>query len=761
MNRGKPNYYLKYKKCRKANCQTCREGKGHGPYWHMSRTDPISRKTIETYIGKYLPNDADSTIGRPAQSPLIGREQELKILQDHLALLEHQVKRSARARKTSSASIAQTPMILISGEAGIGKTRLAEEAMRIAFRQGWWLSSGRAYASQTHSYQIWAEICRKAIEQTSIKQQKIPENTYLPLLGVLLPELQAFLSPGQSLMSLSPEQERLRLWEAIARMLSTISEGRPFLIVLDDLQWTDSSSCELLVYLVRQMRGQSVMFLCTCRDTELPSDHPLRGLLTDLQREQAVEQIPVRPLSNTEIGQLINHLPEPVVKSVIKNAAGNPFFAEELARGLAASTIDGPKANKFPNTIQAVLDLRLAQISQECQRLLEHGAVLGNTFLFTTIRDMMSTLATENQLINLLEEATKEGILLEEQHDEISYHFWHPLLQAYLYERLSAVRRVSLHQYAALALQRNPVDHEVEIVEHLTKSGVERATIAHFAELAGNRAYALFSYPEAEQYYRLALDAHRASHLDTLEVKHQEFEAGVLELLGECSRVQGNAAVARTYYEQALQIYQTLHSAEELQAMLWAEVGLSWYDDGDLVRARQCYARGEECLRQAELKKSLAWAKLHYEQAYCAWREGNYQEARSLAQEAFSIFAKGGQDKEASNARMTRLRRTLAGDPVDLGRVHALLGLIANGAGQTEEALAELLDARIIYERYQQTRELAIVCCNLGDLYMRRAAYEQATEVLEQTLNLAHKNRRDAPHRLCTWQPGSGRPASK
>ncbi len=85
-----------------------------------------------------------------------------------------------------------------------------------------------------------------------------------------------------------PEQEQLRLWEATRALLAIISGNTPLFIVLDDLQWADSSSCELLAYLVRQLRGQPVMIVGTCREIELPANHPLRPVLVDLHREQAV-----------------------------------------------------------------------------------------------------------------------------------------------------------------------------------------------------------------------------------------------------------------------------------------------------------------------------------------------------------------------------------------------------------------------------------------------------------------------------------------
>jgi tetratricopeptide (TPR) repeat protein len=553
-----------------------------------------------------------------------------------------------------------------------------------------------------------------------------------------------------------PEQEQLRLWESTRALLSTICENTTLLIVLDDLQWADSSSCELLTYLVRQMRGQPVMFLCTCRDTELPNNHPLRGLLTDLQREQAVEQIPVKPLSNTEISQLIGHLPEQVVKSVSANASGNPFFAEELARGLTASaidvTFDPSSPDQLPDTIQAVLDLRLARISQECQRLLERGAVLGGSFLFETIRDMASggALADEDLILDLLEEGLQARMITEEGSGmNITYHLWHPLLQTYLYERLSAARKASLHRKAAQVLQSFYAGQEseraAEIADHLVKGGSTHALIARFAELAADRAYSLSAYRDVEKYYRLALE-HMGELVPSVSQEELLHRAYILERLGESMMVLGKFEDARKFYEQVLELRskQVFASEQEkqyeaqIEALIWCEIGQVWRYLGDKERARESFKRGEEVLTTARIQDGPAWARIRYQQGHTLWvLEGNNAEALTVANEALRLLETSSVHQQNSGVLSTQAQRILNRDPVGLGRAYTLLAGIEIYLGKSVEALEHLNKALEVFERNSIKNEIANVCCNLADLHMRRSEYSLAEPLLMRSGELA------------------------
>src|SRR5205085_2330457 len=154
---------------------------------------------------------------------------------------------------------------------------------------------------------------------------------------------------------------------------------------------------------------------------------------------------------------------------------------------------------------------------------------------------------------------------------------------------------------------------------------------------------------------------------------------------------------------------------------------------GNNAQALQCYQRGEQVLREAEILTGAAWANLRRQQSYVRWQEGNYDEARRLAQEALELFeAVLAREKPSIKdiSLWTHSRRTLEGDPVDLGRIHTLLAAIAATMGQSTQALTHLNTVLPIFEQFDRQREIAIVCGNLGDLYLRRAEHSKAQATL-------------------------------
>ncbi len=742
-----------------------------------------------------LTNEIAIQIGRMHQFPLVGREQEMDVLRRLITTSETMTKFKLPGQKktvTSPFDVQHHPQsLLLMGEVGIGKTRLAEEVGREAQQRGWAVAWSRLYVQEgSIPYRVWIEVLRKSMEHsrhrgthsnTTLTPSSTPlahtglplhiaqqPNFYMPL-STLLPELQSLL-PESEFPSSSPEQEQLRLWEAVRELLTTISEGTPLLVVLDDLQWADRSSCELLAYLVRHIHGYPIVILGTCRDNELSDTSPLRSLLTDLQREHVMETLSLQPLSDEQITTLITQtltntqnstLPsqpiQPVFSYIQSHAAGNPFFAEELARTLLAGASERASfagdrllASTLPETITAVLDLRLARLSPACMRLLGKASVLGGSFEFSTLCSIDANTSNSNEevVLELIEEALDAGMLTEEGvGTRIMYQFWHPLLVSHLYESLSAARRANLHRRAAEILLKLYARREEEgaatISYHLLEGGADSNQLVYYSELAGNRAYALSAYPEAEKHYRLALE-----HIDT-SIDEQLHRASLLELLGECTRIQGKHEEARHLYEQSFDARRqqnriTTASQQEvqIQALLLYEIARAWYNMGDTAKSRQYCEHGEDVLRESGIVTGLSWAKLRYHQSYISWREGSYEEARRLSNEALVLFNKAlGQHEyviEYSN-RAANLKRTLAGDFIDLGRIQMLLGLIANGAGRSDDALNHFTDALTLFEQHDYQREIAILCCNLGDLYLRKADYPQAQAVLRRSLSIAER----------------------
>lgn len=724
-------------------------------------------------------------VGRSHQSPLVGREQELKTLHQVLRTTGQATRIKLAGQKKTSGAVPisleaqrSAQCVLLMGDVGIGKTRLAEETGREAKRRGWAVAWSRAYSQESSvPYHLWIEILRKAMVQSVWQRQEITRRPLIyQSLSTLLPELHDLLPQTELLAITPPEQEQIRLWEAMRSLLTLISESTPLLIVLDDLQWADGSSCELLSYLVRQLRGYPIMIVGTCRDIELPADHPLRSVLIDLQREQAVELLAIQPLSNEQIRTLLSFLPESLAQDISTRAAGNPFFAEELARSFkihltASPAIEAgnvmsqsPASNavsELPDTISAVLDLRMGRISDACQRLLTRAAVLGGSFEFHLILAMeMNGAADEDAVLDLLEEALQAGMLIEEgSGTRITYHFWHPMLVSHLYEGLSAGRRARLHRKAAEVLQQRYAERAEEgaanIVYHLVNGGAEPSQVAHYAELAGDRAYALSAYPEAERHYRLAIE-HLGEVSESASSDERLRLANLLERLGECTMNRGNFEEARHFYERVLEVrsQQQIHPSQaehqqeaQLQALFWEEIGWTWYNNGDNAQARQCLEHGEQLLQEAGILAGTAWASLRYQYSSICWQEGSYDEALRAAYEALKLFEEAHSQQQSTNTAplSTRVQRTLQGDPVDLGRIHRLLAAIEATVGKTAEAITHLHTALAIFEQFDHKRDITISCCNLGDAHLRRAEYSLAQAALRRSLHLAEQIG-DIPH---------------
>lgn len=711
--------------------EVVRRGEQLPPLWAWDDTGEQEKKQVS-------PTEKMVRIGRTHQSPLVGREKEITSLNRLLREAE------------TPANTSRTHCVALMGDVGIGKTRLAEEVAHEAQQHNWTLVWGTVYAQESAvPYRIWIEALSRMISQNRDMRQEILRHPlrYQPL-RLLLPELQDIL-PQES--HEFPEHEQSRVWEATRALLCALYEKAPLLVVLDDLQWADRSSCELLAYLVRRMRNAPVLFLCTCRDSELPAHHYLRTLLMDLRREQIVEMLPLEPLRSEHIRELLTHLPEALVEQISTRACGNPFFAEELAREAISSDL-----LHLPETIQAVLSLRLEHLSPACQRLLERAAVLGDTFRFDTIRALASGGSSDDSeaILDVLEEALLAGMLTEEGEGlRATYHFWHPLLRAYLYEHLSTARRVSLHWYAAQVLQElfagREAEGAIEITHHLINGAADRAHIARYAELAADHAYTLSAYPSAEKYYRLVLEYLGEMGLGG-EQEERFRQIYLLERLGECTMSEGKYEEARQFYERSL----AFHTAQptdvsleqqqyeaQWQALLWCEISRTWRYLGENVKARESLHYGEQVLQYANVGTGPAWAKIRYQQGDICWLEGRLTEALTMGEEALQRFEALPELPQPARVffPLTQSQRILHGDPLGVGRVYSLLAGIKATLGQSADALHNLRQALEIFEHNDIKREVANVCCNLGDLYLRTAEYEQAHLVLSRSQALAEE----------------------
>jgi tetratricopeptide (TPR) repeat protein len=292
------------------------------------------------------------------------------------------------------------------------------------------------------------------------------------------------------------------------------------------------------------------------------------------------------------------------------------------------------------------------------------------------------------------------------------------------------------------------------ITHHLVQGGADPKAIADHAERAANHAYMLAAYPEAERYYRLAIEQRKRA-LDEIQetrqkqavpIEEHRHQSSLLGQLGECLRIQGHYEEARRCYEQALETWSQCATTPELQqdchllAMLCVKIGQTWEDVRNMPLAQQCYELGEQVLQEAGSVTGTVLAYLRLRQSYIHWHQGSYEGAFLLAQEAQTLFEQALEKPSSGGTRsapLTQIQRTLAGDPVDLGGTYIALSMTTAKLGRYNDALDHLNRALPIFEQYHCQREIAITYCDLGDLYLRKADYARAQNLLRRSLSIA------------------------
>jgi class 3 adenylate cyclase/tetratricopeptide (TPR) repeat protein len=516
------------------------------------------------------------------------------------------------------ASSGERRTVLIAGEPGIGKTRLARELTHQAHEDGAIVLFGRCDEDALVPYQPFVEALRFYVSVCARGDLVDQLGEAAADLTRLVPEIGDRISGLPPAESVDPEAERYRLFRAVARVLTEAARNAPLLLILDDLHWADRPTLALLRHVLRDPAPAPLLVCGTYRDTDLDRKHPFAETLADLRRENAYERVLLRGLSHEEIiamlevaaAQKMDPAGLALAEALETETEGNPFFIEEIVLHLVetgtiyregdrwVSGARSPAQLDIPEGIREAVGRRLSRLSDDANEALAQASVLGPRFEYAALRVMSDM--DDARLSRALEEARNIQLLLEAELDaRPAFMFAHALVRQVLYEELSLPRRQQLHLKAAEALvTTHPSDTPLgSIAAHYRAAGAaaDPQKAIDYSLLAGQKAVTVFAFEEALKHLEAARELMEEQGTDA------DVRARLLRYLGDLHFTTGiDYDKGITELEQGLGLYEEL--ADNVRAaQMHARLGRAFSTFGgsgrtDIPRALEHFRTAESAL---------------------------------------------------------------------------------------------------------------------------------------------------------------------
>ena len=480
-------------------------------------------------------------------------------------------------------------MVLLGGEPGSGKSRLAREFASDAARDGAIVLYGACDAVVPTAYGPFAQALEqlaRAIDPTELKNALGSGGGELTR---LLPDLEAQVGELPPPAKADPDTERHRLHTAVTNLLDKVSRERPVLLVIEDGHWADAPTLLLLRHLAQAGWSGRVLLFATFRDTEADVPEALSRTLADLRRSDDVVRLRLEGLSNEEVGEFVErisqgqagtHLAE-VARAISELTGGNAFLVCELWRALveteAVEVSDGvvrlarPIAELgTPESVREVVSQRLARLAPATTEVLELAATAGSEFELEIV--LRGTGLDEREFLAALDEAVRSGIIEEFPSRRLAYRFTHELVRRAVYDRLTGPRRAELHLCigeARLSAEGESVRAYADLAYHFAAAaplaGAERAV--YYNVLAARAASDALAFDEAAGCLRTALE---------LGIDAPAERAEALLELGLARHRAGKAFEALASFESAADIARELHDPELLARAAIGYEDASW-----------------------------------------------------------------------------------------------------------------------------------------------------------------------------------------
>jgi DNA-binding SARP family transcriptional activator len=620
--------------------------------------------------------------------PLVGREPERIALREAIE----------RAANTGQ-------LVILEGEAGVGKSRLAEDLLQTAARGGSQVVVARCYEDETElPYSPIAEALRALAANAALNDRVGSLN--LSESARLVPQLAASASEPPRLEGPGAQQ---RFLDGVAdTIFGGLGGSPPGVLFMDDVHWADEASIDLLAYAIRRLARHSIVVMLAWRPELMSADHRLRRAAAQVRAAGNATILSPKRLGLNEVSDLVRTaLPnldsaEETAERLYEETEGLPFFVVEYLAELTSGR-DELLDWKLPVGAANLLAARVSSAGELSRQVLTTAAVIGRSFDFDTLRDASGR--GEDETVVAVDELIRGGLVREivgSHETRLEYDFSHDRLRAFVYEQTGLARRRLLHRRVAESLvRRSGAQKDASlpalIARHYRLGGAETEA-AHYFKTAGDRAAAVYANLEALTHYETAL---ALGHPDVSALR---------EAIGDMCTFVGRYRDAINAYESAA----AAPSSPEQLSSLEHKLGLVHHRRGELQAADIHYG---SALEATDDRRPGVAARIYADRSLSARSNGRTGEALSFAERALDL-AERAADKRA------------------LGQAHNMLGILNGDEGRSEDAKRHLEMSLKLAEEAEDDQVRVAALNNLALFHGRSGSVEKAIELTKEGLAL-------------------------
>ncbi len=664
------------------------------------------------------------------KTPFIGRDKEL----DEMVRMSQVLKGEAGG------------IIWIEGDAGIGKSRLMREFTKQVVSNNALVLGGVCTARHSeYAFSLFSDLLMQVFDiqhhftPHQINQQidqKI--NLWSPDLAETRPFLQLLLGVqpsgalGERITSMEPEQLRRQTFVAIHHLFSNLAVRQPLVFILDDLQWIDSISADLLLYLSHLVVSQPILFVCAQRLNEISPFEPVLARTRSMHPDQYIH-LAINPLTINECKQLLNEflasadLPDAYLSLIIQQSGGNPYFIEEfvrllvekdflrLVRGkLVANHAFQTDALAVPASLESLIRARVDSLDISARQLLQIASVIGHRFSSA----LLMQVAEREGIYLILSQLHTRGMLSPTMEEDY-WEFSHPLIEVIVYNSVLRAQRRILHHRTAIALENqwrgSEDEHAEDLAYHFRKAEIYDRAL-HYLILAGERAAVRHANDVAVSFFEQA-----AELLSAVPDVGDEARWRIIHQMGEVYQFIGNYDTSLAVLQSGLDLLQSTLLSPAQRAGIYRRMGDTAHKKGDQEQAIIYLDQALEVIGEPDDNPSRVEAALiHARLGWSYFVQSDFEFAESAVMK--SMYYAG-----------------LAKNLTTLAMAENYLGGILFRKGDLEQAMQHTRTAMSYWQEIGYSWGVAAALSNLGILESVSGSWQAAYNSIKRSLDLRQK----------------------